>query len=311
MSINVTSRLHATEVDSDELANIVLGFFGRGSNGGSRKPRYFKEGAEDSYIEFEYGRRGNLLKITAQPTVAEADLNTLQESVQQKLIDNQVKKIGQSVAFSLPSIKGYFRYGNLFQTLLGEVIKEAKLKYEQIRPDELETKKVITYTIFKLLEVDLFGDNYEEVYPTRYAYKQCFLRQDRSEPERFFEQMIDRSDEVEWWYKNGEGLGKYFAIEYQWENSETRLLKLAGFYPDYIVKYKDGRTGIYDTKAGTTITEQPTPQKSDALQSYIAEQNDEGAHLKGGILNRRPEGLYIYTEGKYTPDLSSWSRFIA
>lgn len=194
------------------------------------------------------------------------------------------------------------------QTLLGEVIKEAKLKYEQIRPDELETK-VITYTIFKLLEVDLFGDNYEEVYPTRYAYKQCFLRKDRSEPERFFEQMIDRSDDVEWWYKNGEGLEKYFAIEYQWENSETRLLKLAGFYPDYIVKYKDGSTGIYDTKAGTTITEQPTPQKSDALQAYIAEQNDEGPHLRGGILNRRPEGLYIYTEGKYNPDLSRWSRF--
>jgi hypothetical protein len=115
MSINVTNRLHTAEVDSDDLAYIVLGFFGRGSNGGTRRPRYFKENNEDSYIEFEYGKRGNLLKITAQPTVTEADLNTLQESVQQKLIDNQVEKIGQSVAFSLPSIKGYFRYGDLFQ----------------------------------------------------------------------------------------------------------------------------------------------------------------------------------------------------
>jgi hypothetical protein len=115
MSINVTNRLHATEVDPDELAYIVLSFFGRGSNGGSRKPRYFKEGTEDSYIEFEYGKRGNLLKITAQPTLIETDLDTLQESIQQKLIDNQVEKIGQSVAFSFPSIKGYFRYDNLFQ----------------------------------------------------------------------------------------------------------------------------------------------------------------------------------------------------
>src|SRR5437016_7667696 len=98
MSIDMTNRLHVAEVDSDELAYIVLGLFGRGSNGGTRKPRYFKEGTEDSYIEFEYGKCGNVLKITAQPTVAEADLNTLQESVQQKLIDNQVEKIGQSVA---------------------------------------------------------------------------------------------------------------------------------------------------------------------------------------------------------------------
>src|SRR5437868_2634138 len=115
MSINVNNRLHATEVDPDELEYIVLSFFGRGSNGGSRKPRYFKENNEDSYIEFEYGKRGNLLKITAQPTVAEADLNVIRERVQQKLIDNQVEKIGQSVAFSTPSIKGYFRYDDLFQ----------------------------------------------------------------------------------------------------------------------------------------------------------------------------------------------------
>src|SRR6266567_3827883 len=115
MSINVTNRLHATEVDPDELEYIVLSFFWRGSNGGSRKPRYFEENNEDSYVEFEYGKRGNLLKITAQPTVKETDLSTIQEIVQQKLIDNQVEKIGQSVAFSTPSIKGYFRYGNLFQ----------------------------------------------------------------------------------------------------------------------------------------------------------------------------------------------------
>jgi hypothetical protein len=115
MSIDMTNRLHVAEVNSDELAHIVLGFFGRGSNGGSRKPRYFKENTEDSYIEFEYGKRGNLLKITAQSTVAEADLNMIQERVQQKLIDKQVDKIGQSVAFSCPPIKGYFRHDNLFQ----------------------------------------------------------------------------------------------------------------------------------------------------------------------------------------------------
>jgi hypothetical protein len=103
MSINLTNKLHATEVDPDELEYIVLSFFGRGSQAGSRKPRYFKENNEDSYVEFEYGTHGNLLKITVQPTVAEAVLNTIRERVQQKLIDNQVEKIGQSVAFSLPS----------------------------------------------------------------------------------------------------------------------------------------------------------------------------------------------------------------
>jgi hypothetical protein len=115
MSIDVTDRLQAMKVDSDELEYIVLCFFGRGSNGGSRKPRYFQEGAEESYIEFEYGKRGNLLRITAQPAVTKTNLKALREMVQQKLIDNQVAKIGQSVAFSFPQIKGYFRHGDLFQ----------------------------------------------------------------------------------------------------------------------------------------------------------------------------------------------------
>jgi ribosome biogenesis GTPase A len=115
MSIDMTKRLHATEVDSDELAKNVLSFFGRGSNKGTRKPRYFKEKSEDSYIEFAYDKRGNLLRITAQPTVSKADLKAIQEMVKQKLIDKQVEKIGQSVAFSFPPINGYFRHSDLFQ----------------------------------------------------------------------------------------------------------------------------------------------------------------------------------------------------
>ncbi len=115
MNIDVTNRFRAKEVDQDELEYIVLSFFGRGSNAGTRRPRYFKENNEDSYIEFEYGNHGNLLKITAQPTVSEADLNVIRARVQQTLIDNQVEKTGQSVAFSLPPMKGYFRYGELFQ----------------------------------------------------------------------------------------------------------------------------------------------------------------------------------------------------
>jgi hypothetical protein len=81
MGVNVTKRFQTAEVDPDELEYIVFGYFGRGSNGGTRKPRYFKDGNEESYIEFEYGNHNNLLKITAQPGVKEADLIAIQEIV--------------------------------------------------------------------------------------------------------------------------------------------------------------------------------------------------------------------------------------
>ncbi|MEZ6331169.1 MAG: hypothetical protein R3B12_04130 [Candidatus Saccharimonadales bacterium] len=49
----------------------------------------------------------------------------------------------------------------------------------------------------------------------------------------------------------------------------------------------------------------------DALQAYIAEQNKSGANLSGGILNKRTDGIYVFTGAKYTPDLGQWQRFTA
>lgn len=88
-----------------------------------------------------------------------------------------------------------------------------------------------------------------------------------------------------------------------------QIPKLANFYPDYIVRYNDGSIGVYDTKAGRTVTEQPTYDKSDALQAYITKQNSYGAKLSGGILNKRNDEIYVYTGAEYTPDLDKWQRF--
>jgi type III restriction enzyme len=195
------------------------------------------------------------------------------------------------------------------QTIIDEVIKTAKLKYEQIKPAEIASKKTTTHSIFSLPETDVFGDNYELFQANKYPYDQCYLRKDRSEPEQYLEGQLEDSDKVEWWYKNGEVQQQYFALSYQTKDEETNLTKLANFFPDYIVRYKDGSTGIYDTKAGRTVTEQPTHDKSDALQAYLAENNKDGAKLVGGILNRRKEGIFIYTNSSYTPDLDKWQRF--
>jgi len=195
------------------------------------------------------------------------------------------------------------------QTVFNEVIKAAKLKYEKVRTMEAANRKASTRGVFSLPDTDMFGDNYELVSVGKYPYEQCYLRKDRSEPERYLEKMLDGSNKVEWWYKNGEGQQQYFAISYQTVDEETRLTKLASFYPDYIVRYLDGNIGIYDTKAGRTVTEQSTYDKSDALQAYITSENSRGAKLTGGILNKRSDGIYIFTGAKYTPNLDEWQRF--
>jgi type III restriction enzyme len=194
------------------------------------------------------------------------------------------------------------------QRIFDETIKSAMLEYEQIKPGEIADRKTTTQYIFKLPEVDMFGENYQLEDAANYAYEQCFLRADRSEPEKYFEQIIIGASNVEWWYKNGVSKQQYFAIPYETVDEETKLTKLASFYPDYIVKYMDGSTGIYDTKAGQTVRDRATHDKSDALQSYIAAHKDHGL-LKGGILNKRPEGIFIYDSAIYNTDLAKWGRF--
>lgn len=118
--------------------------------------------------------------------------------------------------------------------------------------------------------------------------------------------MLERSDNVVWWYKNGEDKDRYFAIPYEANDEETNVKSLRGFYADIIVRFKDGRIGIYDTKAGMTVTDKKTYAKSDALQACLAEHDN----LTGGILNKRSDSMYIFEGDEYTPNLDAWTRFI-
>ena len=46
------------------------------------------------------------------------------------------------------------------------------------------------------------------------------------------------------------------------------------FYPDWIVQWKDGTIGIYDTKLGNTVSDNgETKPKAKALNSHIKKEN--------------------------------------
>ena len=73
-----------------------------------------------------------------------------------------------------------------------------------------------------------------------------FYTATQSEPERLFMELLNASSKVKWWYKNGEAEIKYFAIL----RSDDRA-----FYPDFIIQFKDGTIGIFETKSGFTAGE--------------------------------------------------------
>ena len=72
------------------------------------------------------------------------------------------------------------------------------------------------------------------------------------------------------------------------------------FRPDFIVQYKNGYIGIYDTKdAG--FQEDDNKIKAEALQRYIKEENAKGKKLRGGIIIVDNGHLKINDNDVYVP----------
>lgn len=61
-----------------------------------------------------------------------------------------------------------------------------------------------------------------------------------SKPEKAFEEWLENTEQVEWWYRSKDRGDKYFSIAYG--------QKKEGFFPDYIFKGIDGLTYIIETK---------------------------------------------------------------
>lgn len=63
-----------------------------------------------------------------------------------------------------------------------------------------------------------------------------------SKPEKAFEEWLESSQQVKWWYRSKDRGDKYFSVAYG--------QKKEGFFPDYIFLGTDGRTYVVETKGG-------------------------------------------------------------
>lgn len=148
--------------------------------------------------------------------------------------------------------------------------------------------------------------NYSNEYTLRKAklciHEPFYESNNASAPEKEFAAYLDsKTDEIEWWFKNGQRDGSFFAVPYVEDGQQLP------FYVDWIVKFKDGRLGLFDTKEG--ITAKLAKPKAEGLAKYIKEQNKKGKKLFGGIVINKDNSwryndkdVYEYNE----KDLSGW-----
>jgi type III restriction enzyme len=147
-----------------------------------------------------------------------------------------------------------------------------------------------------------YPDNYSSLPAKLSIVEPFYQRNDASQVEKDFTSYLEsRTDEIEWWYKNGENDARHFAIPYDDKGTNR------AFYVDWIVKYKNGKLALFDTKSG--ITAETAKSKAEGLYKYIKEQNSKGKNLFGGIVINK-DGSWRYNDSEiYEYDktnLRSW-----
>ena len=162
-----------------------------------------------------------------------------------------------------------------------EVVGKAKGKRELIEIKKWEVPIVISY-----------NSRYTKDEKPLSIMKPFYTRK-QSNPEKQFVELLGTSKNVKWWFKNGEYEVKYFAV-----------LRTDGdsFYPDWIVKFKDGRLGIFDTKLGATAKEEEAGPRAEGLYEYLSNLDKSRKKIFGGIVVNKGGTWRLNDNEKYSYD---------
>ena len=154
---------------------------------------------------------------------------------------------------------------------------------------------------FKIEEVRPYSiETHTELVPsTKSLYQPLYVLKDNqgnpdNQLEKDFLLYLDFSNEVEWYWENGpESMRVNFGISY---NNDMNT-----FQPDFIVKFKDGSVGIFDTKP-IDLRVDDTTVKAKALAEYLHFINLNRGYAPvviGGIVVKNGSQFYVFRDDKY------------
>ncbi len=198
--------------------------------------------------------------------------------------------------------------------ILGNLLAEALADYEVKRAIEVNQRVLESETFydFQIAEEYMFNQyTHEEVNHPKSIHQPCYLEANRSNPERTFEKFLEAEKCVQWWWKNGFSLRDYFGIKYLDGNG-----KIHTFYPDYLVRFTDGRLGIFEVKSATDQDGHlMSTFKAEALYKYIVENRSKDNPIVGGMIIPKGKQIKYHFKEKYdwhkaeSGDWSDWIDF--
>ena len=141
-----------------------------------------------------------------------------------------------------------------------------------------------------------FSEKYQEYGDAKLCAVQPFYLPEnyngRENETEFIAYLEQQGAKIDWWFKNGNEGMDYFSLKYLNETDGEKRL----FYPDWIVKFKDGRIGIFDTKSGNTAANPEGREKG--LNERIGAMNEAaGGEVFVGGLVVKENGRWYCNDG--------------
>lgn len=179
------------------------------------------------------------------------------------------------------------------------LLDSATSKYKNVHEEEVRAKSI-----------EKFNDEWE-ILPNKNYNPQTYIKHnlelslyqplyvrimENGEPNKleidFLNYINSKKDKIDWVWQNGqEHMESNFGI--QKEDGYT-------FQPDFLVKFKDGRLGIFDTK-GVGDREEDNKEKATALIKYLEEETKKGKNLIGGLVVKVGTHFRVNLQVEYKP----------
>lgn len=208
-------------------------------------------------------------------------------------------------------VKKYMQIVVNNRELFSEVISEATAEFRQMLSINAG-KKGVRYD-FKIEESRAYSsETHTTLLGIKSLYNPLFVLKNASGQvnylEKNFLQYLDTQNVVEWYWENGSELMRInFGISY---NNGMNT-----FQPDFIIKFKDGSVGIFDTKPNDETNLSDTTVKNEALRDYLYDINQNRGYdpkVVGGIVCQSGTQFYLF-EGRdyhdYNSNHDGWVNF--
>lgn len=175
-----------------------------------------------------------------------------------------------------------------------DIAQAGVLELQNIQQNDFCIPLTERYTYNPKKELEIVSTNVYEGYTTASIATRPSLS------ERLFERYIEEhKDIVDFVYKNGDKGPQYFSVTYSTNGGRSH------FYPDFIIKMKNGDVYIVETKGGESNNGQDknidsyAPAKYEALKDYAKRH-----HVKWAFVRDFNEQLWFLNEGEWIDNMS-------